>query len=609
MPEYNESMTGGVEGSGLTTVHRDVTLTSQANVQLAGSAIISARYRNSGIGNLQAGGSAGISARFTRIMTGGVELDGITEGTKTFDFTGSGGVELAGTTVTQQRSRYFPSGGEIETSGSAICRIFVFFEHSFYWNINQELVIEKDFYWSNGEQPLRWYRVQGCCAFPTAAGSGLPGPDARPGGCDVIGIQTDDTKCLGATGQQQFVQNILARTVADVCIELTRLKTKWQICSIKRWSRPADPTIFDPASDECNVLEEIPYQELPECLPFALQTDAITFVAATTTVYETYLSYDCACPDTNCTSKIPSTCGLMTLGGDGGYRIKSGGTTPTVVVFDYFPDGTTVVTGGTAEANSTWDGNLVTYIQYTGSLDAQEWVFTVTDVSNPIVTPTGTIATACGTCSAMPNQFYLQHNIENPSIFYNFLIRNKLSMPKLLPMLFNERLGAWVSHLHFVGISDDNANDESWRFSFEFGCPDEVGGESLGRGGIKFSLTVVRKNLVTGIDFDTRILILFPADDFCASIRNFADDFVFQLDTKTTYVSTDRLVVPQSVLLYDKIGLFKSTYWTANPSLRIRMSSSSTLVTTDRKDISGIFPSSQTLLGRGLEITRSPIGV
>lgn len=609
MPVYNESMSGGVLGNGAATTQNNVSVIDEVTVLAGGTALLTASYDFDASGGTQLGGSVSGGRVYNEVASGGAVLGGSASTSKDLDFIASGGVNVDGVAVVQQRSRYFPDGGENTTSGSADARYVVFFDQSVYWDLNQYVFVDKTFAWVSGEQPLRWYRVQGCCAFPTAAGSGLPGGDQFPGGCDVIGIQTDDTKCVGATGQQQYVQNILARTVSDVCIELTRQKSKWQVCSIKRWSRPADPTLSDPATDECNELTEVPYNDIPECLPFTLQSDTITFIAATTIISEAFVRYDCACTPPDFESVDPSLCGEIEVYGDGRYYIKSGAPTPTTVIYKYFANGGMILTGGSAESDPSWNSDLVTDIKFTSFIDNEELVFTAVDEGAPIVQPTGTIATACGTCTSMPNQFYMQHNIVNPSVFYNFLQRNSLTMPNVLPMTYNRKVQMWTSNQHFVGVSDDNANNESWRFSFEFGCPNQIGGESLGKGAIKLSLTVVRKNLTTGIDFDTRLLILFPADDFCASIRNFSDDFVFRLDTKTNYVLSDGLVVPQSVLLYDKIGMFKSSYWAQNPALTIRMSRTSEGVKVDRKDISGIFPTAETLLARGLEITRSPIGV
>jgi hypothetical protein len=604
MPEYNEIMSGGVDGNGASVYQITILISDQVSVTINGSATVAAQYTftpSAPNSHVLCRGAAVVRKRTSFTASSGAILDGAAIDSKdSYNEVGSGGVSLSGEATLQQRSRYFSDGGSTQFAEDvvAVVRLIFNWDHSFDWNINQFLTFDRNIVWSNGEQPLRWFRVQGCCAFPTAAGSGLPGDDNLPGGCDVIGIQTDDTKCVGATGRQQFVQNILARNTSEVCIELTRQKSKWQICSIKRWSRPADPTVFDPASESCNILSEVPYEEIPECLPFTLQTDAVTFIKATTEVYSNYNSYDCG-----------DECGSMSFSGNGGYRIVSGAPTPTVVVYPYGSSGGDLIVDGAGDYDTTWLTELVTYMIGSTFVSAQELILAVTDTASSIVQPTGTITTGCGTCTAMPNQFYMQHNIVNPSIFYNFLVRNNLTMPQILSMTYNATLQTWVCRQHFKGVSDDNANDESWRFSFEFGCPNEVGGESLGRGAIKLSMTVVRKNLVTGTDFDTRLLLLFPADSFCSAIRNFSDDFTLRLDTKTNYVTASRLVVPQSVLLYDKIGLFNSTYWTQNPTLNLRLSRNNLLLATDRKDIIGIFPSAQTLVGRGLEISRSTLGV
>ena len=116
---------------------------------------------------------------------------------------------------------------------------------------------------------------------------------------------------------------------------------------------------------------------------------------------------------------------------------------------------------------------------------------------------------------------------------------------------------------------------------------------------IKFAITIVRKNLQTNMDFDTKLLIVFPSRDLCQAIRNFRDDLIFSTNTKTNLTTSPTNISTKTVLVYDSIGIFKSSYWYSNPNLQIKISTSDTVVKTARKDLSFILPAPSTQLQQG----------
>ncbi|MEY3164208.1 MAG: hypothetical protein RI887_1032, partial [Actinomycetota bacterium] len=364
--------------------------------------------------------------------------------------------------------------------------------------------------------------------------------------------------------------------------------------SIKQWSRYAEPLLANEFPTDCNELTEVPFADLPACLDFTMQTKALTHIVMTTKVTENFFFY--------------TGSGEISTAGSGLAEIISGAPTPTTGSLEYASLGGPVLTGGEAEITSSWNPDLLTEIGVQTFLE-NEPIFGEGEDIPVIVAPTDLVTTACGSCTSMPLQLYIQHNFNNPSTLYNFLNRNGLTLPNILTFFYNSRLETWISTQHFTGISDDNINNETWRFSFELACVDNFGAESTGRPVIKFSITIVRKNLVTDVDFDTRIVVLFPSDQFCNAVRNFIDDFPFNIDVKTSFVSTAGNIQPDSVLVYDKINIFKSNYWTNNPKLYLRLSNSSTILKTEKKDISSILPNGNTFLGSGLNITESTTGV
>jgi hypothetical protein len=476
---------------------------------------------------------------------------------------------------------YDSDGGLVFTGGSAYTNYTLFFDLEIQWQTRAIVEINKDFQWNTGQQLLRWYRVQGCCEYPTPAGSGdpnvlpsLPNPPL-PGGCPIIGIQTDDSKCVGATGKQQYVQNIVARGLADVCQQLADSKMNWQICSIKEWSRPADPSL-SPPSDQCNTLTEVPHCDIPKCLQFCVDTDAVVHMGMTTFAIDTIFNY--------------TVSGGAYTGGDADTSILTG-PQPTTSSFEYIPDGNIVLTGGDAVTSSSWDNDLLVTMGMYAVVERLEAVFSAGTDGPALELPNRTTGTNCGSCNSMPTVLYFHHNIAKDNILTSYMQRNGLELPNPLPMHYSSRLQSWVANFHMLGTGDDNrGSNESWRFTFEWACLGEIAGGESGSPSWKFSMLVVRKNEASGLDYDSRMMIVFPPDQVCSGIQNLGFDFSFSLNTVTEFVSNDMDIVPTLVLLTDNIGLFKSKFWTQNPKFNIRLSKSNVSTVVQRQDIYPIFP-------------------
>lgn len=490
-----------------------------------------------------------------------------------------GGIASGTYTVTEG---YVSDGGEVTTEGSAESSFSIFFNLEIEWQTRASIEIDKDFSWNTGLLPIRWYRVQGCCAFPTSAGDGIG--EGRLGGCDIIGIQTDDARCIGATGKQQFIQNLVGRSVVDICQQLTDSRLNWEICSIKQWSRPADGSLVSP-DDQCNTLTEVPYCEIPECVNFCIHTQAITTIGVSTYVIELFNSSGGMTP-------YVSSGGVTTSGEASVEIIGAVDTYQSFYVYEYTSEVANVLTGGEAITSSSWDDNLLmTTMGLSTYVDHLEAVFSLETESPVIELPTQFVGTSCGACTSMPYVLYLFHNLTNESVLLNFMQRNGLELPNPLPLRYSGKLQSWVANFHMMGTSDDNfGNVESWRFSFEWSCISSFGGDELGSSSWKFSMLVVRKNEFSGVDFDTRALIVFPPEQICSTSQNLSFDFSFKFNTVTNYVSNDSDIVANTILLTDNIGLFKSKFWAKFPNFTVRLSKSDILTSVARQDIHSIFP-------------------
>ena len=198
------------------------------------------------------------------VSTGTAPGDSSASGVGSFTFflgyTGSGGVHVGG------------------SSPYTVNYTWVFSES---WNVNGIITLETSFTWDDGEQPMKWYRVEGCCRYPTSAGSGLPPPNNQPGGCSVIPFQSQDSKCEGALGRNTFMQVIAAHNLSEVCQILTAMNWQWPICGISVFSTPADNRFVTPDMT-CNKLTDLAqpnWCSLPACRVLCLQTHGITDMA------------------------------------------------------------------------------------------------------------------------------------------------------------------------------------------------------------------------------------------------------------------------------------------------------------------------------------------
>lgn len=475
---------------------------------------------------------------------------------------------------------YGPDGGEIETSGEAETYLVFFCNLDIEWQVKTILQFDKTFSWDLGFQEARWYRVQGCCKFPTAVRNGI-GSETELGilgGCNVIGFETDDTSCTQSLGKQQFIQNIVANGLSDLCQKLQDSRLRWEICSIKRFSRPADGRFVDP-DDDCNVLTEVPFCDIPACIEICLEADTVIDMRMNVTV-QTIIIYQ----------------GSGTLEISGAAEAATDGTSG-ITNYLYTPNGGEVVISGNAETN------LSTYIvamEMAVVVEDEEAIFNIEPDTPDIPNITDTVSTGCGICDSMPLLLNFTHNLSKAGILVEFLQRNGLTIPDTLVMHYSSKLRSWVANYHLTGVGDDNFNSqEQWRMSFDWSCVNEFAGVSFGGSSYwKFSMLVRRYNTTVGTDFDTRMVIIFPPGDFCAGNQSFAFNFSFIVNTLTHYVDNE-FVTLNEIVLVDNIGLFKSRSWIKNPFLRLGITKGQVSSLTQYKNIYSIFPqsTSQTLQG------------
>ena len=275
-----------------------------------------------------------------------------------------------------------------------------------------------------------------------------------------------------------------------------------------------------------------------------------------------------------------------TLGGDAECRISK---------LNYIVSSNpNIVLGGDGGITSTYRSIDETHMGMGFAIEDLEVNYSLDGQPAPTLeAPTQTVNTTCGECNAVPLKLHFKHNLEFGAIFREFMVRNGHTIPSSFPLFYNRRSESWQSVLHYNGLDGDNTNQTvSWRINVDWTCTSQYADENFSSSVWKFSLLVTKRNITTNLDFDTRLLLLFPSEDICLTADRDGFDFSFQFDTKRKVVSTRQNLIVDVINLYDNIGLFKSTYWTTN-KLNIRISEDYVEENLNKQDVTFIIPERQ----------------
>lgn len=276
----------------------------------------------------------------------------------------------------------------------------------------------------------------------------------------------------------------------------------------------------------------------------------------------------------------------ITLGGDADYRISQ---------LKYKPSSNpNIVMGGGAVITSTFRVVDDTHMGMSGHIEGLEINYALDGQAAPAITsPIQTVNTTCGECNQVALKLNFKHNLEFANVFREFLVRNGLTIPASFPLFYNKRSDSWQGTLHYSGVAADNLNTTvTWRINVDWACTSQYADDDFASSVWRFSILFTRKNLATNTDFDTRLLLLFPAEDICLTADRDGLDFSFQFDTKRQTVTTRQNLVVDVINLYDNIGLFRSSYWTTN-KLNIRISEDYIEENLNKTDITFIVPEKQ----------------
>ena len=394
------------------------------------------------------------------------------------------------------------------------------FNKSFSYNYTFSTSFSKEFTWKTGNLSSYWYQVRGCCksTFQNLPGSGCPP------------IRTDDAKCDSVP--TTYFQTILSNSVSEICQELTDNNWNWQLCSVKKWSRPAENLYVDP-NDECNVLEEVSFKDVPECVSLISNN-----------VYFNFKFTMKAYPLNPGSGFISFSNGLLPAGTTT-YRC-TGCTTSFMA-----PEEDVVFTKNDVEPTAT--PTSTPFPTETPILTPTPTEYRFVDVSliNDLVVPVPYVNSQCPGCNQIPSKLYFQNNLINLGSFSNFIYLNNNEFNNKFELVHSKLSDSWSKKFYYESSS------EKWYVSFDLACINV----SLAAYYWKFAMTFKKSS--SGIDLDSKLVVQIPSEFVCAYSTKF--EFKFNFDVINKYLFTNINYFGDNFVFYDKIGLFNSKYWTNNP--------------------------------------------
>lgn len=469
---------------------------------------------------------------------------------------------------------------------------YIYTDQSVYWTNASYIINDLDIFWSVGAGILKWYRVQGVCV-----------PCSYNNNCES-GIEVTGPTCTGGTIGKQFnIQNILATNIEEVCQILQESKLNWQVCSIKVYSRPADPSLSDP-QDNCNFLIDVPFEGVPECLSIYTQEKPV--IKMKMTAYAIEANFDVVeenitpCEMTteyNFNIDTEAYLDILTdgdcIGGEHGEILTGGsavvtGDTGNTSIFEYTSGETsTLIIDGETIYESSWQNDLIIPLKINVDVSYLEVILNSQDTNAKMSGYSTNIRTSCGSCNSMPPTLYVFHNFADSPEIKNFLNKNIATLPDNLLMRYSKKTKMWMANYQMLG--EGSYGTEGWNFSFNWNCLNK-NAEDYNTPFWKFSAHVNRFYQNQNLDFDTKIHIAFPPDYLCDKINNFNFDLSFSLNTISEYVKNDFVSITEDVVLLDNIGLFKSNAWKSSPLLDIRLSNNTKISLLENKDLTPIIP-------------------
>lgn len=466
----------------------------------------------------------------------------------------------------------YPSGGA-ETGGA----------HSSSGTLNShEFTIEKEFAFNVGECVPYYWQVESICQKFRCIVWGENGwyPLYYDHEIATLDCYRKQIAVIMACSLKELCEKLVERGFTEFYRENREV---FNIGRIIRYTQPALTKDQEDNFDGCGTYIEVfpgndPHvlQQVPACLPFVLAADVVTEWGAFATV-EWVIGMD--------------EVGGIEISAPGEFE-SSGYSQNEYGDIEIDPE-------GELDAD-LYLGEFVSNVAYYTQVSDLEAIFEDTD-GEELEESTAVVREACE-CELVPVVVEIKHNLDDTNKLSQFLTRNGFSLSSVLSLIYNSVNRSWQVNQHYRGVGEDGNSTEVWTILIEWACATDVGGVDVGevrRTGEtdlgaevwKFGIYIKRKNIDTGEDFDTRVLMAFIPEEVCPPGLSLVFSFMLNTETKTIIETTSASNINgQLNVCFDNIGLFKSLEWVRDPYLEVEISQQGVSSDVPRLDISQIIP-------------------
>jgi hypothetical protein len=380
----------------------------------------------------------------------------------------------------------------------------------------------------------------------------------------IVPAQTLGESC--STAIQTFV-NVGSDTITNACSQLLDAGYDFELTSVKRWSKP---NVFEAGPFQDGVFEDITnYCSDPACFQFCVNyrvNVAVTAIMLAITDKDEILGSGLFGLDGTAVIRFNK----FTATGDGLFEIY--GEAPASQVGgsqgQYYTGSGSFESFGSAEYDSSDKGIRNTDVSADIVVVSLQPFVVATSGAELIGSRGSSSVSQCG-CTAIPYETAFSHNLTKENEFTKFIRRNNLSIPSKIIFYYNEKISKYVGNLRYRGLSTTSNNLENWNVTFELACTGYYN-EFSKLYDWNFSISF-KKTPYNSSPVDTKVVLLFNSSNICP-LNGLSFDFRADanLSTKLLIVNGNTFLA-NSVIVNDRIGLFKSVAWTSDPVLSLQV--------------------------------------
>lgn len=364
------------------------------------------------------------------------------------------------------------------------------------------------------------------------------------------------------------VQQIWARDVNEVCKKIKAINFLLNIKSISEWSNNLSGPYGGGTGgrDQYGVYTDITsFCENSECVDFcigAVGNVSISAIAYATTDY----------------NHIEGTGGFESSGtatvycsgneyiSSGSFELSGSAIVSQVGGIDgnsYTATGGIDVTGS-AQQNSSDRGTLL--VEAGGDMN-------ILQVTPLLKNNAGTNLIGLGAasrknicdCKNVPYQIQLRHNLTKSSELTRFALRNNLTIPSIVSLLYNEKIDQYFGSIKLEGLSSFVNAKEYWNVVFNLYCTGEYN-QFSNRYNWILNLNI-KRSTVGFNDVQTNVIVYVLSNYICPQFDANTFNVKVTVNLNTLVLQLNNSSFINSTNINDRINLFLSEAWKNDPNL------------------------------------------